>query len=665
MKKNILLTLIALMCAMYAQADYYNVNIGDLYYNIYSTDNTATVTYSSSKYSGDIVIPEIVIYRGKTYSVTSIGDNAFYGCTGLTSVTIPNSVTSIGSSAFYGCTGLTSVTISNGVTSIGSYAFSGCDGLTSVTIPNSVTSIGGHAFYGCTGLTSITIPNSVTEIGEDAFSGCSGLTSITIPNSVTSIGSFAFYHCTGLTSVTISNSVTSIGQYAFSGSTGLTSITIPNSVTEIGYHAFSGCTGLTSIVVESGNTKYDSRENCNAIIETATNTLIQGFNTTIIPNSVAGIEEYAFSGSTGLTSVTIPNSVIWIGKYAFYNTGLTSITIPNSVVSIEEWTFRSCDNLIHITIPNSVMWIGEDAFANCKNLTSISVSAGTPPTIKSSTFDHIPTNVSIYVPCNAMETYQTATYWSNFTNYTERFYPLTVTTQDKTKGSVQIIKEATSCTDNMAIFEATANEHYHFTQWSDGNTDNPRTVSVVGDATYTAEFKPDSYTIIVSAGEHGGANGGGTYDYGTTATLTATADAHYHFTQWSDGNTDNPRTVSVVGDATYTAEFAIDRHSITVIYDTQQGVVTGAGTYDYGTQVTLTAVSNKGYEFAQWSNGVTDNPYLLTATEDLSLEAQFIPATAVDNVSADGTIPQKIIRNGQVYILRNGKTYTTTGVEVK
>ena len=570
------------------------------------------------------------------------------------------------------------------------------------------------------------------------------------------MGSSAFEGCTGLTSVTISNGVTSMGSSAFEGCTGLTSITIPNSVTSIGHSAFSSCTGLTSIVVESGNTRYDSRENCNAIIETATNTLIQGSNTTIIPNSVTKIEYfaflgctgltsvtipnsvtaeigyYAFLGCTGLTSVTIPNSVTGIGSYAFLGcTGLTSVTIPNSVTSIGCAVFSSCTGLTSITIGNNVMWIGEDAFANCKNLTSISVSAGTPPTIKSSTFDHIPTNVSIYVPCNAMETYQTATYWSNFTNYTERFYPLTVTTQDKTKGSVQIIKEATSCTDNMAIFEATANEHYHFTQWSDGNTDNPRTVSVVGDATYTAEFainqytittyaqhgnvsgggtynygttatltatankhyhftqwsdgntdnprtvsvednatytaefKPDSYTITVSAGEHGSVNGGGTYDYGTTATLTATANEHYHFTQWSDGNTDNPRTVAVVGDATYTAEFAINRHSITVIYDTQQGVVTGAGMYDYGTQVTLTATASKGYEFAQWSNGVTDNPYLLTATADLTLEAQFIPATAVDNVSADGTIPQKIVRDGQVYILRNGKTYTTTGVEVK
>ena len=149
--------------------------------------------------------------------MTSIGSSAFSLCSGLTSVTIPNSVTSIGGGAFYNCSGLTSVTIPNSVTSIGDNVFRECSGLTSVTIPNSVTSIGGSAFDGCSGLTSVTIPNSVTSIGNFAFADCSGLTSVTIPNSVTSIGNYAFYYCKGLTSVTIPNSVTSIGDEAFDG----------------------------------------------------------------------------------------------------------------------------------------------------------------------------------------------------------------------------------------------------------------------------------------------------------------------------------------------------------------------------------------------------------------------------------------------------------------
>ena len=184
---------------------------------VYSDDTKTTLLGCSTSATGEISIPN---------SVTSILDYAFRYCTGLTSVTIPNSVTSIGGAAFYSCTGLTSITIPNSVTSIGGWAFYSCTGLTSITIPNSVTSIGYYAFHNCTGLTSIEIPNSVTSILHYAFQYCTGLTSIEIPNSVTSIGSSAFYGCTGLTSVTIGNSVTSIGDYAFYNCRRLTSVTI-------------------------------------------------------------------------------------------------------------------------------------------------------------------------------------------------------------------------------------------------------------------------------------------------------------------------------------------------------------------------------------------------------------------------------------------------------
>ena len=345
-------------------------------------------------------------------NITSIGENAFYYCDGLTSVTIPNSVTSIGENAFYNCYRLTSVTIGNGVTSIGEYAFDGCYGLTSVTIPNSVTSIGSNAFFNCDGLTSVTIGNSVTSIGSNAFCNCSGLTSVTIPNSVTSIGWGAFSNCSGLTSVTI-----------------------PNSVTSIGNGAFSGCSRLTSVIVENGNSVYDSRNGCNAIIETKTNTLLAGCKNTIIPNSVTSIGNEAFYGCSGLTNITIPNSVTSIGWGAFrYCHGLTSVhisdlsawcniefgdndanplyyakklylngelltnlIIPDGVTKIKSYVFRNCTGLTSVTIPNSVTSIGEAAFYNCSVLTSVAIG-NSVTNIGESAFSNCSGLTSITIP---------------------------------------------------------------------------------------------------------------------------------------------------------------------------------------------------------------------------------------------------------------------------
>ena len=222
-----------------------------------------------------------------------LGHYIFYGCSGLTSLTIPSGVTSIGWCAFDGCSGLTSLTIPSSVTSIGNYAFAGCSGLTRLIIPSGVTSIGIYAFDGCSGLTSLTIPSSVTEIGGGAFWGCSGLTSLTIPSSVTEIGELAFQGCSGLTSLTIPSGVTSIGYQTFYGCSGLTSLTIPSSVTEIGESAFIGCSGLTSLTIPSG---------------------------------VTSIGNYAFAGCSGLTSLNLPSSVTWIGDEAFRGcSSLTSI----------------------------------------------------------------------------------------------------------------------------------------------------------------------------------------------------------------------------------------------------------------------------------------------------------------------------------------------------
>ena len=382
----------------------------------------------------DIVIPS----KHLGLPVTVIREEAFRSCTGLTSITIPNSVTSIGSDAFYrcnrlkkvyiynltawcridfvnfsanplwyaghlywkntdteiteleipaditeikryafyGCSGLTSIEIPDSVTSIGYRAFEGCSGLTSIVIGSGVTSIGSYAFSGCSGLASIEIPDSVTSISQYAFYGCIGLTSITIPDNVTSIGDWAFEYCSGLTSVAIGSGVTSIGNNAFLGCEGLTSIEIPNSVTSIGYNVFGYC-GLTSIVVKAGNPIYHSDGNC--LIETASGILIQGCTTSVIPNdgSVTSIDGWAFAYCDGLTSITIPDSVTSIGDYAFRGcSGLTSIVIGSGVTSIGDYAFVGCSGLTSITIPDSVTSIGSYAFYDCRELKSVVIGSG-------------------------------------------------------------------------------------------------------------------------------------------------------------------------------------------------------------------------------------------------------------------------------------------------
>ncbi len=207
--------------------------------------------------SGNITIPATITDGKNTYSVTSIGNNAFYCCTDLTSVAIPDSVISIDSYAFASCHRLTSVTIPDSVTSIGGYAFASCHSLTSVTIPDSVTSIGNFAFYDCTGLTSVNIPDGVTSIGNNAFSMCHDLTSVDIPDGVTTIGEYAFYYCTRLSSITIPGSVTSIGDGAFYDCTGLTSVAFMGKEPPSNFSSdsFSGCTALKTVYLSDDLTE--------------------------------------------------------------------------------------------------------------------------------------------------------------------------------------------------------------------------------------------------------------------------------------------------------------------------------------------------------------------------------------------------------------------------
>lgn len=336
---------------------------------VISCDMSSAITANdTSSYKKNIVSVEI------GNCVTTIGEEAFSDCSGLTSVTMADSVINITSSAFYNCTGLTSVgpvgsgasvEIPNSVKSIDSSAFQICRNITSVRIPNGVTSIGESSFMGCNRLTSITIPNSVTIIGENAFSSCSGLTSVTIPSSVETIGNLAFSNCYSITSVNIQNGVTNIGDAAFLNCTGLTSIIIPDSVTNIGLSSFAWCSGITSCTIGSG---------------------------------VINIGKHAFGRCYGLTSLTIPDSVTTIGA-----SGLTY-----------------CLNLKNLNIGSGVTSIGDYGLYRCSSLTNLTIKATTPPTIGGYTLDWT-NNCPIYVPPGSMAEYQCVDRWSN---YASRIQPI-------------------------------------------------------------------------------------------------------------------------------------------------------------------------------------------------------------------------------------------------
>ncbi len=362
----------------------YDVVVDGIYYNLSGTD--ATVTYESydsstrtynSPYSGDMTIPSSFVYNDVTYNVVSIGSRAFYGCSSPLTVEI-----------------------SNGITTIADYAFQECTGLTSVTIPGSITSIGEGAFHRCSSLTEISIPNSVTSVGNYAFAQVH-LTTMTINKSDCST-MYLWFDASSIDNIIIGPNVSSICGQIYSG-LGLADIQ------------------AASIQVDENNIKYDSRNNCNAVIETATNTLVagcknteipndvvaigssafykcKGLTTITIPNSVTSISRSAFSYCTNLSSIELPNSITTIGQGAFSRcTGLNSFTIPSKVTSIMNSTFEGCSNLSTITIPSKVTTIGENAFSQCSSLSAIEFT-GTITSIGRGAFGYCTDLESIVLP---------------------------------------------------------------------------------------------------------------------------------------------------------------------------------------------------------------------------------------------------------------------------
>ena len=562
---------------------------GDLYYDLDSVNMTAEVVSNPSLYTGNIVIPTTVVYGTRTYTVTSIGESAFANCTGLTSIVIPNGITNIGQNAFNG-SGLTSVIIPESVTSLSTGAtFQNCSGLTTVEWnPRNCTieSYNGTDYYqpfnNLTSITSFTFGNHVDTIPANLCAGIKGSFSITIPSNVKKVGDRAFSNATGLTSLVISNGVEILGESAFNGCNSLTTITMPESVKSLGLGGtFQHCTGLTSVqwnainctIIPSGvgeegkltfYTPFHDATNITSftfgdnvqVIPSLLCFELPGLTSVSIPESVTSIEYGAtFQYCTGLKSVqwypieceiyqdglsadgtpryyppflslssitnfTLGNNVETIPICLCDGlSGLSSITIPNSVKIIKDWAFVKCNKLQSITIPKRVTTIGYRAFNSCTSLTYVASEALTPPELGNEVFRNVPKSIPLYVQCSAVQAYKAAEQWQDFQiddcksgviaqdcsqngiqeSLLQPGSPIETTTYTLTlyAEGCETHNEYTCAVDQEVPITAIPNDCSQFKQWSDGNTDNPRYVTIIGDTAFTAIF--ELHTSVVES----------------------------------------------------------------------------------------------------------------------------------------------------------------------
>ena len=396
-----------------------------IYSYIYMTDSkTATIVGADYIDQSTLELPATAVIEGDSYNVVGIGNEVFQSRY-MKSVIIPDGYETIGKRAFYECHSLRSVKLPNSITSIGDDAFESCSVLDTISIPSKIRSIGYSAFWG-TKITEVNIPATTTYIGRNAFAYCEALKSITvdannsaydsrnncnaiiekatntlmrgcgttiIPNTVQIIGQHAFAGCLNLSDASIPNSVTTIEDYAFSNCRALTSVVIPSSVTKLYQQSFSGCSSLKSIRVDENNRTYDSRNNCNAVIETATKTLMIGCQSTIIPKGITSIAERSFQSCEKLDSIKIPYGVTSIGNYAF----------------------AYCNDLVYVEIPNSVQTIRYGAFSECYNLQTIVSKIKDPESMNMDwAFSGTTGSATLFVPKGSKQAYQNKYGWSDF-----------------------------------------------------------------------------------------------------------------------------------------------------------------------------------------------------------------------------------------------------------
>ena len=653
--KQILLTIVMLFFSLTANA--YDFEVDGIYYNIISMEDlTVEVTCGNDDYSGEVVIPETVVYGSKVLNVTSIREEAFSYCNSLASVVIGDNVTSIGEEAFSNCGSLTSVIIGNSVTSIGEDAFYRCSSLASVVIGDNVTSIGEYAFSYCSSLDSIVISNSVTSIGKGAFSCCFSLASVVIGDSVTSIGEYAFYYC-NFTSIEIPNTVINIENNAFDhcsslkelriedgietlnlgynehynnivgyyyeglfgnchleilylgrnlshssnytpfgGNETLTYVTIGNNVTSIREEAFSYCNSLASVVIGDNVTSIgeEAFSNCGSL------------TSVIIGNSVTSIGEDAFYRCSSLASVVIGDNVTSIGEYAFsYCSSLDSIVISNSVTSIGKGAFSNCGSLASVVIGDSVTSIEDYAFYSCSDLENIYLMATIPPSVGENNFtnkNYI--NTILHIPHGSLAIYQDATTWKNFWDikefYIDKYFYIRYFV-DNVLFETDSIKHGSE----IILRDEPIKDGYTFSGWSEA----PETMPA-NDIEITGGFSVNTYTITyIVDGEIYATD---SHAYGSEIILIDEPEKEgYTFSGWSE----IPETMPAE-DITIIGSFSINTYSLTYIVD---GDIYAMDSLEYGCNIILIDEPvMEGRKFVGWS----EVPNIMPA-HDITVEGAF------------------------------------------
>lgn len=652
----ITLTFIAIANAIVAQN--YDFTYGDLYYKNLG-DHNLMVTYPNNSYyyygglpkpSGDVVIP-VTLKTGHSwydevlFSITQIGDHAFCGCSGLTSVTINDGISSIGDEAFSNCSSLSSIIIPYSVSSIGSGAFLNCSNLDSINIPNTVLSIGSGMFAGCSSLKSVTI-SFTTIIGTNMFKDCNSLDSITIPNSVTEIDENAFSGCTSLTEITIPDSVVRIGEGAFLNCSNLKNINIPNAVQFIGSTTFNGCDSLQ--YNEFDNALYLGND------ENKYLWLIKAKSKAIISCEINSnckyIADNAFDGCNKLSFVNISNSVTYIGNSAFLGcSSLSYVNIPNSVTTIKNGAFAECYNLTYINIPKSVITIEQNAFSNSNIIFYCEPSSRPKGWYYSTPYNNI------YDWHNNAGT----VIWDKKATITDDFVFYAT---DTALRKCEIYKYIGSASDliipSNAYFDGV---EYSVTRICDDAFDGYTFHSITIESTTPPNLSNanafQSYIPINvpcgSLANYQSANTWSELNLKTTlkysfelssadvekgdvevlreptceksAIIQATAETGYAFEKWSDGSKSNPRYLTVTQDTALTAYFVVDEVEVEIASaNTAQGTVSNSsGTYHYNDEIEISATANYGYHFARWSDGVTTNQRTVVLRKDTVIEAEF------------------------------------------